>query len=157
MKVDHVEGPLHVHWWKKEGHPYLTRYISSFLFYFLFFESHIHGEGMKSMMDHLERRGRIHVALALLLVFAYNFAACAWYANIGAQWRMGECLDFGICFKNKKMSDHSVCALKRDVGFTNRLFLFLYLDYLGMIISYIYVDFWLTTFTKCPFYISMCS
>ena len=47
----------------KEGQPYLTSYISSLFFHFLF-EFYINKEGKKSMMDHIEVRGRDFVVVA---------------------------------------------------------------------------------------------
>ena len=61
--MDHVEGPLHILLVEKEGQPYLTSHISSFFFH-IFLEFYIGEEGKESMMDHIERRGRILVALA---------------------------------------------------------------------------------------------
>ena len=63
--MDHVEGPLHIFLVEKEGQPYLTRYISSFSIFYSLFEFYIGVEGKKNMMDHIDRRGSILVALAL--------------------------------------------------------------------------------------------
>ena len=61
-----------------------------------------------------------------------NIFVCMWLCNmclICKHWysmengRKGECHDIGISFKSLKMSDHSVWAFKRDVGFTNMLLL----------------------------------
>jgi hypothetical protein len=65
MRIDHVEGPLHILLVGNEGQPYsLVTYLYSLLFYSLF-EFYIGEEDNESMMDHLERRGKILAALAL--------------------------------------------------------------------------------------------
>ena len=57
MRMDHVEGPLYILLVEKEGHPYPTRYMSSFSFFQTLYEFYIGEEEKKSMMDHLDRRG----------------------------------------------------------------------------------------------------
>ena len=65
--MDHVEGPLHILLMEKRGNPtslVLYIYIHSLFFHSLF-EFYIGEERKESMMDHIERRGRILVAFAL--------------------------------------------------------------------------------------------
>jgi hypothetical protein len=63
--MDHGEGPLYILLVEREGQSYPIHYMSSFFFFVhSLFEFYI-GEGGKKMMDNLERRGRIIVALAL--------------------------------------------------------------------------------------------
>ena len=57
--MDHVEGPLHILLVGKEGQPYLTSYVSSFSLFFNLKKIDIGEEGKESMMDYLEKRGRI--------------------------------------------------------------------------------------------------
>ena len=67
MRMDHVEGPLHILLVEIKGQPYLTCYTSLFSLFSLSFVFYIGEEGKKSMMDHLGRRGRILVALSITI------------------------------------------------------------------------------------------
>ena len=67
VRMDHVEGPLHILLVGKEGQPRFTSYMSSFvlLFITLFFSFILVKKEKESMMDHFERRWWILIALAL--------------------------------------------------------------------------------------------
>ena len=75
------------------------------------------------MMDHIERRGRILVALALywclhmIVQHVLDMQALA----LNGEWE--NALILSICFEGMKMSDRSVWAFERNVGFTDRLLL----------------------------------
>ena len=121
--MDHVEGPLHILLVEKEGQPYHTSYISSFSLFSLSFRV-IHWRGRKeSMMDHIERRRRILVALALywclhmIVQHVLDMQALA----LNGEWE--NALILSICFEGMKTSNRSVWAFKRNVGFTDRLLL----------------------------------
>ena len=87
------------------------------------FEVYIGGEGKESMMDHLERRRRILVVLAsywclhMIMQHMLDMQALAF----NGEW--GNALILSICFKSMKMSDYSVWAFHRNVGFTVRILL----------------------------------
>jgi hypothetical protein len=80
-------------------------------------------EGKESMMDHIERRGRILVALALywclhmIVQHVLDMQALA----LNGEWE--NALILSICFEGMKMSNHSVWVFERNVGFTDRLLL----------------------------------
>jgi hypothetical protein len=81
-------------------------------------------EEKKSMMDHIERRGRILVALALLywcLHMIVQHVLDMQALALNGEWE--NILILSICFENMKMSDRSVWAFERNVGFTDRLLL----------------------------------
>jgi hypothetical protein len=63
--MDHVEGLLRILLAGEEGQSYLISYISSFYFIHSLFEFYGGEEGKHSMMDPLERQGRLLVALDL--------------------------------------------------------------------------------------------
>ena len=100
----------------------LVTCLHSFFFSF-FFEFYIGEEGKKSMMDCIERRGRILVALALywclhmIVQHVLDMHALA----LNREWE--NALILSICFEGMKISDCSVWAFERNVGFTNRLLL----------------------------------
>ena len=50
-------------------------------------------------------------------MFAHDCKTFARYASIGTQWTMEECLDFSLCFESMNMSDRSVWAFEKNVGF----------------------------------------
>ena len=64
VRMDHGEGPLH-YIGGKEGQPYLTCYMSSQYIFYSFYTFPISEEGKKSMLDHLETKGKGLVALVL--------------------------------------------------------------------------------------------
>ena len=80
-------------------------------------------EGKESMMDHIQRRGRILVALILdwclymIVQHVLNMQALAF----NREWE--NALILSICFEGMKMSDRSMWAFERNVGFTDRLLL----------------------------------
>jgi hypothetical protein len=74
-------------------------------------------------MDHIERRGRILVALALywclymIVQHMLDMQALA----LNGEWEYA--LILSICFEGMKMSDRNVWTFERNVGFTDRLLL----------------------------------
>jgi hypothetical protein len=80
-------------------------------------------EGKESMMDHIERRGRILVALALYwcLHMIVQHVLDMQTLALNGEWE--NALILSICFEGMKMSDRSVWAFERNVGFTDRLLL----------------------------------
>ena len=74
-------------------------------------------------MDHIERRGRILIALALhwclhmIVQHVFDMQALA----LNGEWE--NILILSICFEGMKMSDRSVYVFERNVGFTDRLLL----------------------------------
>jgi len=80
-------------------------------------------EVKKSMMDHIERRGRILVALALYwcLHMIVQHVLDMQTLALNGEWE--NALILSICFEGMKMSDRSVWAFERNVGFTDRLLL----------------------------------
>ena len=96
MRMDHVDGVLPI--------PYNFSF-----FFFSFFEFYIGEEGMKSMMDHLERRDRMFVALILYwclhMIMQHVLGMQALVLN-GESWENAVILS--ICFESMKTSDHSM-------------------------------------------------
>jgi hypothetical protein len=82
-------------------------------------------EGKESMMDHIERRGMILVALALywclhvIMQHVFDMQALA----LNGEWENAMILS--ICFEGMKMSDCNVWAFERNIGFTDGLLLLL--------------------------------
>jgi hypothetical protein len=74
-------------------------------------------------MDHLERRGRILIALAsnwcLHIIVQHVLDMHVWALN--EEWRNAMILS--IFFQSMKMSDRNVWTFEKNVGFTNRLLL----------------------------------
>ena len=121
--MDHVHGPLHILLVGKRGNP--TLLVSMFFLspFHSLFEFYIGEEGKESMMDHLERRGRILVVLAL---YWYLHMIVQHVLNIQALAFNGErenALILSIWFESMKMSACSVWAFEKNVGFTNWLLL----------------------------------
>ena len=75
------------------------------------------------MMDHIERRGKILVTLALYwclhMTVQHVFDTQALALN--GEWENAMILS--ICFEGTKMSDYSVWVFERNVGFTDKLLL----------------------------------
>ena len=73
------------------------------------------------MMDHLERRGRILVALTLhwCLHMIMQHVLDMQTLTLNEEWKIALILN--ICFKDVKMSDRCVWAFERSVGFTDWL------------------------------------
>ena len=75
------------------------------------------------MMDHLERRGRILVALALywclhmIMQHVLDMQALA----LNKEWK--NALILSMCYDSMKMSNRSVWAFERNAGFTDKLLL----------------------------------
>ena len=121
--MDHVEGPLHILLVEIKGSPTsLATYSHSLFFHFLF-EFYIGEAGKESTVDHIERRERILVALALywclhmIVQHVLDMQALA----LNGEWE--NALILSICFEGMKMSDRSVWAFERNVGFAARLLL----------------------------------
>ena len=80
-------------------------------------------KGKESMMDHIERRGRILIALALHwclhMIVQHVFDMQAFAFNEECE----NALILSICFEGMKMSDRNVWAFERNVGFIDRLLL----------------------------------
>jgi hypothetical protein len=80
-------------------------------------------EGEESMMDHIERKGKILVALTLywclhmIVQHVLNMQAM----TLNGEWE--NALILSICFEGMKMNYRSVWAFERNVGFTDRLLL----------------------------------
>jgi hypothetical protein len=74
-------------------------------------------------MDNLERRGRILIALALYwcLHAIVQDVLDMQVLALNGEWE--NALILGICFESMKVSDRSVWAFERNVGFTDRLLL----------------------------------
>ena len=74
-------------------------------------------------MDHIERRRRVHVALALywclhmIVQHVLDMQALA----LNGEWE--NTLILSTCFEGMKTSDRSVWAFERNVGFMDRLLL----------------------------------
>ena len=121
--MDHVEAPLHILLVEKKGRPISPpTYLHSLFIHFLF-EFYIGMEGKESMMDHIERKGRSLIPLALywclhmILQHVFDMQALA----LNEEWK--NALILSICFESMKMSDRSVWAFERNIGFTDRLLL----------------------------------
>lgn len=107
----HCWGTIeYIYGWKKRGNTTsLVTYISIWLS--LWFEFHINEEGMKSMLDHIDKR-RILMALALnwclqtIMQYVLDMQPLA----LNEEWE--NALIFNIFFESKKMSDYSVWHLR---------------------------------------------
>ena len=106
-----------------KGQPYPTCYISSLLISRFFGSFYIGEEGKKSMMDHRWQKRRdsccigLYWCLHMIVQHMLDMQALA----LNGGWK--NAFIFSICFKSTKMSDHSVWAFGKNVGFTNILLL----------------------------------
>ena len=75
------------------------------------------------MMDHIERRGRILVALALYwcLHMIVQHMLDMQALTLNGKWE--NVLILSICFEGMKMSDHNVWTFEINVGLMDRLLL----------------------------------
>jgi hypothetical protein len=77
----------------------------------------------KSMMDHLERRERMFIALILYWCLHMIMQHVLGMQSLVLNGEWGNALILSICFESMKTSDLSMWAFERNAGFTNRLLL----------------------------------
>ena len=75
------------------------------------------------MMDHLDKKGRTLVVLALYWCLHMIMQRVLDMQVLASNGEWESALIFSICFETMNMSNRSVWAFERNVGFTDRLLL----------------------------------
>ena len=119
--MDRVEGPLHILLVEKRGNPsYLTNYISSFFFSLSFWVLHRWGRKREHDGSYWHNREE-YCCIDFILMFAHDYATCAWYATSPLNGELENALILSICSKGMKTNKSSLWAFGKIVRFTNRL------------------------------------